>query len=138
MVQARTSTAFNLCHSELPGVKFFPGSYDREFLELQRQALAGWLKTLAEQIVLGKHLSREDAIAVSHIEGEENILLLCATANKIRQSCCGIIFYLGSIINIQLENCSVNCGFCSQSVARPVNDSPIYWFKSYRCEKYTL
>ncbi|MFB2937347.1 biotin synthase BioB [Aerosakkonemataceae cyanobacterium BLCC-F154] len=94
------------------------------------QSLGEWLEKLAEEIIAGKRLSRDEAIALTNIEGEENILLLCAAADKVRQACCGNTVDLCSIVNIKSGNCSENCGFCSQSVHHPGNDSPVYGLKS--------
>ncbi|MFB2896001.1 biotin synthase BioB [Aerosakkonemataceae cyanobacterium BLCC-F50] len=94
------------------------------------QPLQEWLEKLTEEIIAGKRLSREEAIALTQIEGEENILLLCAAADQVRQACCGNTVDLCSIVNIKSGNCSENCGFCSQSVHHPGNDSPVYGLKS--------
>lgn len=95
-----------------------------------QQPLREWLEKLTEEIIAGKRLSREEAIALTNIEGEENILLLCAAADRVRQACCGNTVDLCSIVNIKSGNCSENCGFCSQSVHHPGNDSPVYGLKS--------
>ncbi|HEY9296453.1 MAG TPA: biotin synthase BioB [Phormidium sp.] len=94
------------------------------------QPLREWLQRLTEEIIAGKRLSRDEAIALTKIEGEENILLLCAAADQVRQACCGNTVDLCSIVNIKSGNCSENCGFCSQSVHHPGNDSPVYGMKS--------
>lgn len=94
------------------------------------QPLQEWLQRLTEEIIAGKRLSREEAIALTKIQGEENILLLCAAADRVRQACCGNTVDLCSIVNIKSGNCSENCGFCSQSVHHPGNDSPVYGLKS--------
>lgn len=93
-------------------------------------SLPEWLHYLAERIIAGEQLSREEAIALTQIEGQENILLLCAAADKVRSACCGNTVDLCSIINVKSGNCSENCGFCSQSAHHPSNDSPIYGLKS--------
>lgn len=89
-----------------------------------------WLDSLASSIIAGELLQRETAIALTQIEGQENILLLCQAADKVRQACCGNTVDLCSIINVKSGNCSENCGFCSQSAHHPGNDSPIYGLKS--------
>ncbi|MBE9226708.1 biotin synthase BioB [Phormidium sp. LEGE 05292] len=94
------------------------------------QPLREWLQKLTEEIIAGKRLSRSEAIALTNIEGEENILLLCAAADQVRQACCGNTVDLCSIVNVKSGNCSENCGFCSQSVHHPGNDSPVYGLKS--------
>lgn len=94
------------------------------------QPLGEWLQSLTEEIIAGKRLSRAEAIALTKIAGEENILLLCAAADQVRQACCGNTVDLCSIVNVKSGNCSENCGFCSQSVHHPGNDSPVYGLKS--------
>lgn len=95
-----------------------------------QQSLGEWLQDLAEQIIAGKRVSREEAIALTNIEGEENILLLCKAADKVREACCGNTVDLCSIINVKSGNCSENCAFCSQSAHHPGIESPIYGLKS--------
>ncbi|MBW4648654.1 MAG: biotin synthase BioB [Kastovskya adunca ATA6-11-RM4] len=92
--------------------------------------LGEWLNNLVERIVTGEQIEREEALALTEIEDQENILLLCAAADRIRQACCGNTVDLCSIINVKSGNCSENCGFCAQSAHHPSNDSPIYGLKS--------
>ncbi|WP_407650727.1 biotin synthase BioB [Aerosakkonema funiforme] len=89
-----------------------------------------WLDNLSDRIIAGEQLGREEAIALTKIEGQENILLLCEAADKVRQACCGNTVDLCSIINVKSGNCSENCGFCSQSVHHPGTGSPVYGLKS--------
>nr|WP_199302273.1 MULTISPECIES: biotin synthase BioB [unclassified Coleofasciculus] len=89
-----------------------------------------WLQNLTSRIIAGERIGRAEAIALSQIEGEENILLLCEAADKVRQACCGNVVDLCSIVNVKSGNCSENCGFCSQSAHHPGQDSPIYGLKS--------
>ena len=88
------------------------------------------LDDLAKQIIYGYRLSREEAIILTQIAGEEDILLLCEAADRVRQACCGNVVDLCSIINVKSGGCSENCSFCSQSVHHPGEDSPIYGLKS--------
>lgn len=115
MVQAPLSTALNKLNNDLPSNK---------------ELLKEWLDNLAERIVSGELIDRVTAIALTQIEGEENILLLCAVADRVRQACCGNTVDLCSIINVKSGNCSENCGFCSQSAHHQSNDSPVYGLKS--------
>lgn len=94
------------------------------------EALKTWLADLAQRIIGGERLNREQALALSQIEGQAAILLLCEAADQIRQACCGKVVDLCSIINVKSGNCSENCGYCSQSVHHPNPDSPIYGLKS--------
>ncbi|MCL1468802.1 biotin synthase BioB [Argonema galeatum] len=116
MVQASLSNSRNPSNADLPCG--------------HEQPLREWLNNLAEEIISGVRLSREEAIALTQIEGQENILLLCEAADKVRQACCGNTVDLCSIINVKSGNCSENCGFCSQSSHHPDSDSPIYGLKS--------
>jgi len=88
------------------------------------------LLDLAEQIIAGKRLSRQEAIALTHIEGQDNILRLCEAADRVRQACCGNTVDLCSIINVKSGACSENCSFCAQSAHHPGIESPIYGLKS--------
>lgn len=96
----------------------------------QKTTLNKWLEELSTQIVNGYKISRQEALSLTEIEGEENILSLCEYADGIRQACCGNIVDLCSIVNIKSGNCSENCSFCSQSVHHQGKDSPIYGLKS--------
>lgn len=88
-----------------------------------------WLHSLTQRIIAGDRLNREDAVALTQIEGQENILLLCEAADRVRVACCGNTVDLCSIVNIKSGNCSENCGFCAQSAHHPGKDSPIYGLK---------
>ncbi len=93
-------------------------------------ALKIWLAQWVERIIAGEHISKETAISLSQIEGEENILALCEAADQIRQACCGNVVDLCSIINVKSGNCSENCSYCSQSSHHQSPDSPIYGLKT--------
>lgn len=97
---------------------------------VEEMPLRSWLHSLTELIVSGYRLSREEALTLTEIEGEENILLLCEAADRVREACCGNKVDLCSIINVKSGNCSENCGFCSQSAHHPGADSPSYGLKS--------
>ncbi|GAB4285121.1 MAG: biotin synthase BioB [Oscillatoriaceae cyanobacterium] len=94
------------------------------------EALGQWLQTLTDRIIAGEAITREEALALTKIEGQEQILQLCAAADQVRQACCGNTVDLCSITNIKSGNCSENCSFCSQSAHHPGSDSPIYNLKS--------
>nr|WP_232731775.1 biotin synthase BioB [Oscillatoria sp. PCC 10802] len=94
------------------------------------EQLLRWLLSLADRIVSGYRIEREEALALTQIEGQENILLLCEAADRVRQACCGNTVDLCSIVNVKSGNCSENCGFCSQSAHHPGIDSPVYGLKS--------
>lgn len=92
--------------------------------------LQNWLNRLVEGIISGDHISRDAALALSNLQDQDQILLLCQAADQVRQACCGNTVDLCSIVNIKSGNCSENCGFCSQSAHHPGQDSPIYGLKS--------
>lgn len=95
------------------------------------QPLQTWLKALGDRIIAGDLITRSEAIALSQqVQTQDEILLLCETADRVRQACCGNVVDLCSIINVKSGNCSENCGFCSQSVHHPGENSPVYGLKS--------
>jgi biotin synthase len=93
-------------------------------------ALSAWLHDLAHQVIAGKRLTRSEALRLTEITGEANILELCAAADQIRHECCGNTVDLCSIVNVKSGSCSENCGFCSQSAHHPGVDSPVYSLKT--------
>lgn len=99
-------------------------------LSWTNEQLEKWLADRTAKIIAGEVLQREEAIALTKIEGNENILLLCAAADNVRQACCGNKVDLCSIINVKSGNCSENCAFCSQSAHHQGKESPIYELKS--------
>ncbi|HAC62950.1 MAG TPA: biotin synthase BioB [Cyanothece sp. UBA12306] len=99
-------------------------------LPQETEALKVWLEQLTEKIIEGDRLNKSEALVLSEIEGQENILLLCEAADRVRQACCGNVVDLCSIINVKSGNCSENCSFCSQSAHHQGEDSPIYGLKS--------
>ncbi len=117
MVQAPLST---VGHS--------PSSHNRVG-ESQSTSLEQWLQNIAARIIAGDRINREEAIALTQIEGQENILLLCEAADRVRQACCGNTVDLCSIVNVKSGNCSENCSFCAQSAHHPGKESPIYELK---------
>ena len=116
MVQAPMSTSNEQLIANLP--------------RKSQESLREWLDQLTERIIAGERIGREEAIALTQIQGQENILLLCEAADKVRQACCGNTVDLCSIVNVKSGNCSENCGFCAQSAHHPAQDSPIYGLKS--------
>lgn len=92
--------------------------------------LEKWLQNLANRIIDGTNITKAEALKLTQIEGEKNILKLCEFADKIRQACCGNVVDLCSIVNIKSGNCSENCSFCSQSVHHQGENSPVYGLKT--------
>lgn len=70
------------------------------------------VKMLAEEIIGGRRLNREDDI--SFLLSEE-LHGLCRYADAIRSSLCGNNFELCAIINGKSGKCSEDCKFCAQS-----------------------
>ena len=96
----------------------------------QNNTLQAWLEELSSKIINGDRINKQEALKLAAIEGEENILVLCEQADRIRQACCGNVVDLCSIVNIKSGNCSENCSFCSQSVHHPGEKSPVYGLKT--------
>ncbi|MEM8641498.1 MAG: biotin synthase BioB [Cyanobacteria bacterium P01_G01_bin.54] len=88
------------------------------------------LDRLVAKILAGDRLSKTEALRLTTIEGEADILQLCAAAEQVRQACCGNTVDLCSIVNVKSGSCSENCGFCSQSAHHPGENSPVYGLKS--------
>ncbi len=93
------------------------------------ESLQTWLSSLVQRIISGDRILREEALALTHLDDQEQILLLCQAADQVRRECCGNTVDLCSIVNIKSGNCSENCSFCSQSAHHPGQDSPIYGLK---------
>ena len=94
------------------------------------QELKEFLEALSDRIVAGEFIDRETALTLTQIKGEDNILLLCDAADRVRRACCGTTVDLCSITNIKSGNCSENCSFCSQSAHHPGDESPVYGLRS--------
>lgn len=103
--------------------------WERTTAPTPADALDRRLRDLTERIIAGERLDRETALELTRIEGQDNILLLCEAADRVRHSCCGDTVDLCSIVNIKSGNCSENCSFCAQSAHHPGQDSPIYGLK---------
>ncbi|YAI82017.1 MAG: biotin synthase BioB [cyanobacterium endosymbiont of Rhopalodia sterrenbergii] len=95
-----------------------------------KQTLKDWLNQLAQTIIEGTRITRSEALTLTEIEGQENILLLCEAADHIKRACCGTRVDLCSIVNIKSGNCSEDCGFCSQSAHHHGKGAHIYGLKS--------
>ncbi len=111
-------------------VQLSPSPPQTQSLPRETTALKDWLDTLSQRIINGHRLNKTEALTLTQIEGQDNILLLCQAADRIRQACCGNIVDLCSIINVKSGNCSENCQFCSQSAHHQAENSPIYGLKS--------
>ena len=93
-------------------------------------SLQHWFSTLAERVISGVAISKNEARFLAQVNGIENILSMCEAANRIREACCGNVVDLCSIVNVKSGSCSENCSFCSQSAHHPGTGSPVYGLKS--------
>jgi biotin synthase len=93
--------------------------------------LISYATELADRVIgTGKGISRSEALTLTKLETESDILQLCAQANRVREALCGRVVDLCSIVNIKSGNCSENCSFCSQSVHHLSPGSPVYGLQS--------
>ncbi len=99
-------------------------------LPRDRAGLEHWLLQLSHQVIRGNPLPRDTALLLTQIEGQDQILLLCEAADRVRQACCGNTVDLCSIVNVKSGGCSENCSFCAQSAHHPGTESPIYGLKT--------
>lgn len=82
------------------------------------------VKKLAEVLICGRRLNREDDISFLLCE---ELTGLCQWADAIRSSLCGNNFELCAIINGKSGKCSEDCKFCAQS-CRYETDAESYGF----------
>ena len=76
---------------------------------------ASRLADLAQTVLQGGAISREDALFLFGLEKSADILDLLAWANRIREHYKGNKVHLCSIVNAKAGSCSENCSFCAQS-----------------------
>ncbi len=69
---------------------------------------------LANKVLAGEEITRGEAEALIDIKDEDTVLL-CAMADKIRSKFCGSQVDCCSIVNARSGRCSENCKFCAQS-----------------------
>lgn len=84
------------------------------------------LFSLAQEVIAGKTISKDEALAILHTPNSE-ILPLLHAAYQIRHHYYGNKVKLNMIINAKSGHCSEDCGYCSQSM---VSTAPV--------EKYPL
>lgn len=82
------------------------------------QSNAGSMSLLAEEIIAGRRLGRDEDLSVLLDADLEEI---CAGANTIRKSLCGNKADLCAIINGRSGHCSEDCKFCAQSCFHDTN-----------------
>jgi len=76
------------------------------------------IEELKNNVLQGKNLSREEAIALSQIEEKE---ALYQAASEIRKKMAGNHFETCSVVNARSGLCSENCHWCSQSISYHTN-----------------
>ena len=82
---------------------------------------------LGQRILNGGKISRDEAVELTNIESNTDIMDLLAWANRIREQFKGNKIHLCSIVNAKAGACSENCSFCAQSAAYQT-ESPRYGF----------
>ncbi|ADU26917.1 biotin synthase BioB [Ethanoligenens harbinense] len=74
----------------------------------------------AEAVLSGGNITANNALALSEAEGSD-LFLLCALANKIRETFTGNAVDLCSVINAKSGGCTEDCAFCAQSAHHRTN-----------------
>lgn len=72
------------------------------------------IHTYAERVLLGGRITEQEALSLADAHGSD-LFLLCAYANKIRETFTGDTVDLCSVINAKSGRCSEDCAFCAQS-----------------------
>jgi len=73
------------------------------------------IASLAEKVMQGGKLSREESLWLFQLENSADIYTLLSWANRIREHFKGNKIHLCSIVNAKAGACSENCSFCAQS-----------------------
>lgn len=81
-------------------------------------------ESLANRIIEGEVLSRDEALTLLHLEGTDASALFLA-ASRVRDHFLGTGVDLCSIINAKSGRCPENCAFCAQSAHHDTN-APVY------------
>ena len=74
-----------------------------------------FLQKLADKIIAGRAATRSDAQKINSLQGHDDLLMLMAQANRIRNYFRGSRIQLCAIVNAKSGRCSENCIFCAQS-----------------------
>ena len=85
------------------------------------------IHALADRIMAGGSVDRDEALWMFHLENQADITDLMSAANRLREHFKGNKIHLCSIVNAKAGGCSENCKFCSQSAAY-TTESPRYGF----------
>jgi biotin synthase len=70
--------------------------------------------SLADRVLAGHSLSRDECISILHASNDD-LLDLLAAAYRVRRKWFGHQVNLNFLINAKSGNCSENCRYCSQS-----------------------
>lgn len=74
-----------------------------------------FIKNMEKKILEEQNISFQEAMMLSHIEEEDNIVQLCNSADRLREFFCGKEIELCSIMNAKSGLCPEDCKFCAQS-----------------------
>jgi biotin synthase len=74
-----------------------------------------FLQKMADKILAGKNATRSDAQRIISLQCHDDLLMLMAQANKIRNYFRGRCIQLCAIVNAKSGRCSEDCIFCAQS-----------------------
>jgi biotin synthase len=74
-----------------------------------------FLQNLADKIIAGKNATRRDAQKIISLQCHDDLLMLMAQANRIRNYFQGSRIQLCAIVNAKSGRCSEDCIFCAQS-----------------------
>ena len=77
--------------------------------------LSSPIAALGERVLNGDPISRDEALALFHLERSADIFDLLFQANRIREKFKGNKIHLCSIVNAKAGACPENCSFCAQS-----------------------
>jgi len=74
-----------------------------------------FLQKLTDKAIAGRPATRSDAQKINSLQGHDDLLMLLAQANRIRNHFRGTRIQLCAIVNAKSGRCSENCIFCAQS-----------------------
>jgi len=92
-------------------------------IQTNTQPLSDRIATIAQAVLSGEPISREDAVALTQASGDE-LYDLFYWSNKIRIRFVGSQVKFCSIVTGKVGACSEDCGYCSQSKHHTTHVSP--------------
>ena len=81
---------------------------------------------MKEKVMAGGSITKEEVLILA----EEKTGRLAEAADEIRQSFCGNIFDMCTIVNAKSGRCGEDCKFCAQSVRSGCGDVEVYGLMS--------